>query len=127
MEKGEPWKQLVTNDLEGQEDLHNRFADGSEVYINACQVANGETFAQTMAESFGSTVFAYGQNLKFFQIFVLNSFSPLISLPYDGGREFNTSDFVEMSPYIGKDLTDYGIAIDFSLPLPISPRKFVPR
>ena len=104
---------VTTDDLFGREYLEDRFADDAEITLFACQVADG-TFAQALANTFGSSVYAYNKSLKFFRSFPENIFYP-ITVPYDGGGDYNPNDYIEMSPYIG------------FWPLPILPILFSPE
>jgi RHS repeat-associated protein len=111
-----PENQFTTADLTNSTvDLQNRFSENSNIYINACKVGQGK-FPSVLADTFHSTVFAYTQNLKFFES--IGGFKPFVA-PYNGSG-LPTTNTVEMSPYLGFHIGRF----DISLPLPISPNKF---
>jgi hypothetical protein len=120
---GDKTKQVSADDFldERIKGLGNRFADGADVYFNACRTARG-TLPQTMADTYNVTVYGYKQSLKFFETAKVYG-HPLtlssVKIPYDGptGRILQNS-IVEMSPSIGYK--------GFAFALPIGPKKYTP-
>jgi hypothetical protein len=100
---GDKTKQVSADDFldERIKGLGNRFADGADVYFNACRTARG-TLPQTMADVYDVTVYAYEETLSFFETVGIGNSETEFTIPYVGflGNLFSDSE-VEMSPSIG--------------------------
>ena len=114
-------QQVTSKDFnnERRRSLENRFSKDSEFHYNACNIGNG-TLPQTIADNFGSTVYAYGQPLKFFQMLEYPQTwnIPISIVPYLGNEEYSEYRKVFMSPSIGPG--------NITFPIPVPPKKFMP-
>jgi len=119
-------RQLTAEDL-GPEaaKLRDRFASGSEFHINACQVARG-TLPQDIADTFGTTVYAYEQSLKFWKLQQAPLEYPQM-VPYYGEGDYNPDTYVEMMPYwLGAVKFRGHLIVDLSIVRPVNPLQFNP-
>lgn len=116
-------RQFTSEDLDPT--LRDRFAEGSEFHINACQVARG-SLPQDIADAFGATVYAYEQNLKFWKLQQVPLEYPQM-VPYNGKGDYDPEVYVEMMPYwLGAIEFRGHLIVDLSIVRPAGPVEFSP-
>ena len=114
-------KQITADDFSNTyySSLSNRFSSGADIYLNACNVGKG-TLPQKIAGTYNTTVYAYKNSLKFFELGSLNygAYSYTMMIPFVGsvGKVLTKSE-VYMSPSIGVG--------NIALPIPVKPIKFI--
>jgi len=115
--------QLTSEDLDPG--LRDRFSSFAEFHINACNVGAG-SFAQDIADTYGATVYAYEQSLKFWKLQQVPLEYPQM-VPYYGEGDYDPDVHVEMMPYWLGAVTFRGnLIVDLSIVRPVDPVKFAP-
>ncbi|MEA2008840.1 MAG: RHS repeat-associated core domain-containing protein, partial [Chloroflexota bacterium] len=114
--------QLTLEDFGVEEQaLSNRFSDDAEMHVNACQVGRG-AFPQDLANVLGITVYAYDQDLKFWQLpKSQNPFLAPLLYPYTGDDDGIPK---KMNPHVNVFM---GPAWLKYIPSPLGPKKFTPN
>jgi len=105
--------------------LRDRFSGLAEFHINACQVGRG-SLPQDIADTFGITVYAYEQSLKFWQFSAARIYSQPW-MPYYGEGDYDPNIHVEMMPYLLGAVEYRGnLIVDLSIMHPVDPVEFTP-
>ncbi|MCP4609885.1 MAG: DUF4347 domain-containing protein [Planctomycetes bacterium] len=115
--------QLTLEDLDP--DLQDRFSSFAEFHINACNVGAG-SFAQDIADTYGATVYAYEQSLKFWKLQQAPLEYPQM-VPYYGEGDYDPDFHIEMMPYwLGAVKFRGHLIVDLSIVRPVNPLQFNP-